>query len=338
MGKNQHYIPRFLLKHFSEEKHKKSLTLYYIKDKRIISNASIDGQASNDYIYGSDQIIETLLHRIETDSANAIIKLINNERLNEDENNIIKLFIHLQMNRTPFNANVNNEIADLVFKNIYGSDTIYGNTKIKLKNPCHLSIFSGFATKSLLSDLSIALLENNTEIPFLLGQRPAYLINPYLYEKKIKFWSQGIAVKGVCILLPISFQKTLIVYDKYTYKIIKNNGKIELNKNDIFNLNKYQFYYTTNCVFIKKNTDINYLNNLNEVTNNFRNKTILEIKPVKYHNKSGIYEEIKMPGDNMDISVLNIKNQAYCESLLPTKGCLVRPTIIQEVIKIETTK
>ena len=339
MGKNQHYIPRFLLRYFSEDIAKKSLTTYHIKNKSIILNASIKNQASKDFIYGKDQTIETILQNIETAAANTVSKLLRNQELSYTEKDALRIFIHFQLNRTPFNAENNNEMANLVFKSMYNNHPTIGkiidDTTVELKNPFLLSILLSIETSGLLSDLSINILENNSKIPFILGQRPAFIINPFLYEKNIKFFSQGIAVKGICILLPVSFGKVIILYDKWCYKLIKKSDKLELSIDDINKINEYQFCYTSDCVYIKKCMDIDYLDTLSEVTQDFRVKNILEIQPVKYQGQRILYEQTKIPKINPSISILKTRNQAYCEHLVPTKECLVRESIIPEVLKIE---
>jgi len=191
-----------------------------------------------------------------------------------------------------------------------------------------------FSTASL-SDLAINIIENNSEIPFILGQRPAYTINPYLFEKNIDFFSQGIAVKGICIFFPISFKRIIIMYDRWCYTLIKKDGKIEINNNDITKLNKFQFYYTSDCVFIKKNMDINYLNMLSDSTKNYRDEEFLRLRIVKVNDQKWLYEQTKIPNIDPNISFMKIKNQAYCQNLVPTREVLVRETIIPELIKIE---
>jgi len=337
MGKNQHYIPRFLLRNFSEEENKKSLTTYYLKDKRKVYYASIKNQASKDFIYGKDQTIETLLQRIESITAMTISKLIKNENLNSDDIEALKIFILFQLKRTPFNADSNNEVANLLLKTKYSNHPTIGKlidkAKLELRNPYLISIISCINAITLLSDLSITLLENNTELSFVLGQHPAFIINPLFYEKKMNFFSQGIAVKGICILLPISLRKAILIYDKFSYKLIKNNNKVELNCDDINLLNEYQFCYTTDCVYIKKDTDNNYLNTLTETTQNFRNRNILEIKMINKHGQKVLYEQTKIPEIDPHISILKVKNQAYCQHLIPTEVYLARPSIIPELIK-----
>jgi len=125
------------------------------------------------------------------------------------------------------------------------------------------------------------------------------------------------------------------MYDRWCYTLIKKDGKIEINNNDITKLNKFQFYYTSDCVFIKKNMDINYLNMLSDSTKNYRDEEFLRLRIVKVNDQKWLYEQTKIPNIDPNISFMKIKNQAYCQNLVPTREVLVRETIIPELIKIE---
>jgi len=76
MVKNQHYIPRFLMRNFSEDENKEYITTYLLNEKRIVPNASIKNQASKDYIYGKDQTIENIFQNIEDATAITFSKII----------------------------------------------------------------------------------------------------------------------------------------------------------------------------------------------------------------------------------------------------------------------
>ena len=339
MGKNQHYIPRFALRNFTEDNNRQILTVYLMKEKRVITNASIKNQAAKDFIYGKDQVIESIFEKIENVTAITITKLMRNEVINDEEKEALRVYIHFQMNRTSFNAKNNNEIANLVFQTIYHKHPFIGKyidkVKVELKNPYFLSFLLSIKTSGLLSDLAINIVNNNSKIPFVLGQRPVFIINPYLYEKKLDIWAQGIAVKGVCVLLPIAFNKLIIMYDRWCYSLAKKNGIIQINEDDITKINIFQFFYTTDCAYIKKDMNIEYLNMLMEKTKIFRESDILDIKIIKTQNQSMLYQQSKIPEINPNISFIKIKYQAYCEKIVPTKETLARTAIIPEIIRLE---
>ncbi|HEX2983013.1 MAG TPA: DUF4238 domain-containing protein, partial [Ignavibacteriales bacterium] len=59
--KNQHFVPQFYLRNFSENK--KSLCDYNLSNNKYIKNASIKDMASQNYFYGKDENIEKLLSK-----------------------------------------------------------------------------------------------------------------------------------------------------------------------------------------------------------------------------------------------------------------------------------
>src|SRR5215471_12348105 len=63
--KNQHFVPRCLLKPFTYQNEGRAINLYNIRGDRLIERASVKGQCARDYLYGKDGKIETSLSRIE---------------------------------------------------------------------------------------------------------------------------------------------------------------------------------------------------------------------------------------------------------------------------------
>lgn len=58
--KNQHFVPRFYLKNFSNDKKKNFIGLFNIDSEVHIENAKLKTQASRDYFYGKDGKVEDL--------------------------------------------------------------------------------------------------------------------------------------------------------------------------------------------------------------------------------------------------------------------------------------
>ena len=53
-NKSHHYVPKLYLRNFTRPENSKSITLYNIEKKRLISNAPIKGQCCRDYFYGNE--------------------------------------------------------------------------------------------------------------------------------------------------------------------------------------------------------------------------------------------------------------------------------------------
>lgn len=66
--KNQHFVPKFLLRFFSENSTQKSIALMLRANGKIICGASIKSQCCGNNFYG-EKAVEDLLCEMETDHA-----------------------------------------------------------------------------------------------------------------------------------------------------------------------------------------------------------------------------------------------------------------------------
>jgi hypothetical protein len=63
--KNQHFVPRVLLRPFTKNAEDKSINLYNIRADRLIPDAPVKGQCARHYWYGEDGQLEALLGKLE---------------------------------------------------------------------------------------------------------------------------------------------------------------------------------------------------------------------------------------------------------------------------------
>ena len=62
-NKNQHYVPQSYQRHFSDDG--KNTGVYILKAKKYIASSKIQHQASKDYFYSKDLVIEHELSKLE---------------------------------------------------------------------------------------------------------------------------------------------------------------------------------------------------------------------------------------------------------------------------------
>ena len=69
-NKSQHFVPRFHLRHFSNDSKplnkRRFVSLCLLKTSEVCRNASIACQCQRDYLYGADGIKEDALKKLET--------------------------------------------------------------------------------------------------------------------------------------------------------------------------------------------------------------------------------------------------------------------------------
>lgn len=97
--KNQHYVPRCLLKNFTD-KNGKFFIFRLLQNKILDIKIPYYDQCKTEYFYGSDGIIENKLKKFEDRVSNVFNKIISNTALNTYEELCLKQFVLLQYFRT----------------------------------------------------------------------------------------------------------------------------------------------------------------------------------------------------------------------------------------------
>ena len=345
MGKVQHYVPRLLLKNFSTDPEGNFINIHLLNANKFILPGTLYGQAQEDYLYGSDQKLEKFFAMLEGETAPVINKLLNRDlNLTNEEKLHLKLFIMYQMNRTPGNVDLLNDTIESMIKNIASHDIFLKDKLDEFSteiNKPYMFLFS-MATRAIhvVMDLRIGLLESNQNNPFVIGQNPVIRLNPFLQTKGWKFSTQGLILKGVMIIMPISSQFSVILYDCYRYTLVNKKPEWLINEDDINLLNRLQYLNTDECIYFKHNPDINYYTQISNETQAFRNdiKATIKIlkKPIIKNNKmeETVNSGIKEYPIVQQFSFYVYKNNAYLEKIsndIEAKRD-VMPNFIQEEI------
>jgi 5'(3')-deoxyribonucleotidase len=97
--KNQHFVPKCLLKPFTYQCEGRAIHLYNIRHDRFIERASVKGQCAKHYLYGKDATLEHLLSNVEG-SFNYLRPRITDYHDDTVEFQGICVFTYLQLNRT----------------------------------------------------------------------------------------------------------------------------------------------------------------------------------------------------------------------------------------------
>lgn len=97
--KNQHFVPRCLFKPFSLDRKGKAINLFNFGTGRLIPNASVAGQCSGDYVYGTNPKIEKSLSGIEGLFGSALSRIAAGGNDPADLL-VIRFFAYLQKQRT----------------------------------------------------------------------------------------------------------------------------------------------------------------------------------------------------------------------------------------------
>lgn len=116
-----------------------------------------------------------------------------------------------------------------------------------------MDIFPEMFLQSL--DLSMKLLINQTDRPFITSDDPVFEYDQYL-ERVCDSLSYGIGSKGIEIFMPISPKMMLALYDSQIYKIgtRKSRQVMITQRNDVDQLNLLTVLYSDRVIYYENGT------------------------------------------------------------------------------------
>jgi hypothetical protein len=302
MGKKQHYLPRFLLKKFATNITKKQINIHLMKNNEFLIDKDLENQAKERYLYGSDQKLENLYGKLETVTSPVIDKLLTGSLVfSEEEKLHIKLFIMFQLHRTPGSINLTNDSIDSMIKNAASHDILLkdhlAEFSTELKEPYMFQFRMATEALHVILDLRIGLLESNGNIPFILGQNPVIRLNPFLQEKCWKWSTQGLALKGVMVIMPISPRYSVLLYDNYCYTLVNNSPRWIVSDDDVDFLNQLQYFNTYECIYFNYTPDMDRYKQLALETKKYRDNVRVSIDLLgTKENQDGSKEEVVKSG------------------------------------------
>jgi hypothetical protein len=252
--KNQHFVPKSLLKHFTVGADE-LVNVYDSKRNILRPPTTINRVLSENYFYDRDNVVENFLaEHVEGPASRIIEGIANNPTHSLDYNRIDLLrFISVQLNRTPsalatalecidkFTGTIFQRLGEL---NRFDEEATKG-VKLVMKDPKALlarQTVEGALNWPFLEDLQWHVLINKTNKPFVISDHPVVHYNWYLRESN-ELGYTSLTSCGLQIFLPISKSVTMCLYDSKVYKVgVKRLPHSEVeNKSDIRILNELQF-------------------------------------------------------------------------------------------------
>lgn len=202
--KNQHFLPQYFFKNFSINK--KTINLILRRSGQIIKNASIKGQCSKSYFYGTTEI-EDLFSTIEGDHSRILKKIIqinSLESLQKFINNFDSVkhsniaitpevltllqIILFQRSRTEFEANKISSSFSKMIKDIF-LDHLKAKEELEAleytdsmdismdeTNTVLMLIKLAFEFTPAILDLGVYILKNKTSTEFIFSDSPVVFL------------------------------------------------------------------------------------------------------------------------------------------------------------------
>ncbi|MDR5586107.1 DUF4238 domain-containing protein [Clostridium aquiflavi] len=331
--KNQHYVPKFYLRNFSNNN--KNIGMFRYKDKSYIPNASIKSVAYSKFLYGEDGELEHLLSKFESQWAEIMRKIIKLNFESLIELDILKLydFILISKSRTKKVADETNFVLNYL-KELIPEEGIHNSScnmdrvdfEESMKIPNLIPITASLENNKYMFDLDAIILENKTNYDFITSDSPVIFYNQLYIWRNYKI-NYGLVASGLQIFIPLSPKKVLCFYDSEVYKCLnESNGVINLiSKKQITEINKLTVYNSYDQLFFSCNSKENYiselaryktLENLEEVVTNYKNnKDNGELIKI---GKDSIHEKIKLDFFQINNKYKTIKLPNNCGGLRRT--------------------
>lgn len=255
--KNQHFVPRCLLKNFTNNIEGSELVNIYDSTRnKLRSPTTVDRVLSENYFYDKDNSVENYLAKhIEGPASKVLKKFKDGKDIHLDIQSQIDLlkFITVQFSRTPTaiskSLSTINNVFNGVFEKLsqlknYDEETINA-LNFNLKNEKDILRYQTIEAAGqwpLIFDLEWHFLINNTYREFIISDHPVINYNWYLRDVNA-LDTAGITKRGIQIFLPLSKAVTLCLYDKAVYKMGKSQVQHTYVKSlkDIDLLNELQF-------------------------------------------------------------------------------------------------
>jgi len=218
--KNQHFVPRVLLRPFTKNAEDKSINLYNIDADRLIPDAPVKGQCARHYWYGEDGQLEALLSGLEGMFGLARDRVIAGGNSDRDRDEI-SLFMCLQHWRTAKAAARFRHSIEQMNANTWGpQEPVPDDKKLVIS-----SMRFGIKSRDMLRDLKLRFVENRTSRDFIIGDDPAVLLNRFASEK-LGGSGFGVASSGLIFVMPLSPRYSVICYDSLMYTLDATNGRV----------------------------------------------------------------------------------------------------------------
>jgi hypothetical protein len=221
-NKKHHYVPRFYLRHFTNDG--RSLSLYNLGRDLVVPSANLKNQCYRDYMYGTDGRQEANLSLMEGALAELLKRVLASQLLprpwSPDHESLCILTI-LQSARTAYASDAMNEFTDKMWKQVLEKDPRFPTEmleKVRIANsdPANFTVHIMLRLYHLIMDLDYRLLLAHQGTQFITSDNPVVLYNQLLEFEPLGS-KTGLACKGLQIFFPLSPGVLLAFFDRSVY-------------------------------------------------------------------------------------------------------------------------
>jgi len=271
--KNQHFVPKCLLKNFLSND--QSINIYDSSRKKLRPPTIVDRVLAENYFYDKDNLVENFLAEIIEAPAAKVLKVFRGEEpaapMDADSHIAILRFLLVQLSRTPSAHQVSLNNIDNLFGELIKQigqlnnfdEEIINSVKFSLNDPkdiLRMQTVGAALQVPLILDLDWHFLINGTTTSFVISDNPVINYNWYLRNSNT-IDRTSLAKRGTQIFLPVSKNITLCLYDSKVYKMGDKHSHYTTIRaeSDVRLLNEFQFRSRQSYIVFDSIDDANYV-------------------------------------------------------------------------------
>ena len=252
--KNQHFVPRCYMRHFSVNGEGKAINLHNMSRTLSVQGAPIKGQCSRSYIYGkgTEDGLEQFLGKLETNYAFVVQKIVAKREAGPHDIRFLREFMMLQNARTMAAverirstiAGLEGEIQSSTDGRLPEMDT--DDRTLMLRS---LSMLPDFLDAT--SDLRTCFVKNRSRIEFVTSDDPVQFTSRFHAMRNIGD-AFGFLSSGALLFLPLTPKLLMLCYDHNVYSVSRRNKFLETKSDrDVEACNELQYLNARENVYFR---------------------------------------------------------------------------------------
>lgn len=242
-NKNQHFVPQAYLRSFAESDDRKSIALFNLNRSTVATGASIRGQCSKPYFYGHQAEIEQGFASIESKYGLVRQKIENGQSL-EDQDHDIRIFLMIQLFRTPRMIERLYELEGEFTNGLFAKRNLPQKFDTEIEKIMNLSVLIGIDSIPLTRHLKSCFLKAPNHADFFTSDNPVSFLNKF-HLQSLKTREFGYGNAGAMFFLPVTPRICLLLYDGAAYTVPRTNGSpyVTIRTSDVHAINSLTMIY-----------------------------------------------------------------------------------------------
>ncbi len=280
---NQHFVPKFYFRNFSTDGC--TIGSLLIRDGRVIDRAPIKGQCARKNFYGSKEL-ESLFSDLESQHSLAIIAALdvaNNqfcEPISHEEYFRFLQAVMFQRSRTALEIDKSESTREQFLLELFKqyvkssknprskemSDHIAAGN-VSIKEPPHVTVCRSIRTAldcvMGITDLSLCLIRNRTDFPFIFSDAPVVFYNSYCRRVRNR-GVLGVQCPSLQIFFPLDPWTLALLFDadKYSGSFKEYLQYDTYSRSDVSQMNVLQMHHALNVVYFRDTEHREYVQDL----------------------------------------------------------------------------